>query len=231
MEPSLERRRGPGRRRSDAQGERRLRGLLHDLGHQMTTLSYLVEAVRADTPQDRDSGFRLELLAAEMSRVLDLIDHGIYGLHSDQRPDEQVTVDLRPLAGQVAKLAAFAHDADVELLPGPDVAVQASPALLWRVLTNVVDNAGRAAGPGGRVTVAISQPGETIIEVADSGPGFGRAGPGMASLGLEIVDSLLSSCDGTMAVLCPEGGGTLVRIMLPSRLARQLAQSGASQRA
>ncbi len=229
MEPSLERRRGPGRRRTDTQDERRLRGLLHDLGHQMTTLSYLVEAVRADTPQGQDSGFRLELLAAEMSRVLDLIDHGIYGLHSDQRPDEQVTVALRPLAGQVARLGAFAHEADVTLLPGPEVVVQASPAMLWRVLTNVVDNAARAAGHGGRVTVAISQPSQTIIEVTDNGPGFGAAGPGMASLGLEIVDSLLSSCDGTMEVGSPEGGGTLVRIVLPGRMARHLAGAGAGR--
>ena len=226
MEPSLERRRGPGRRRTDSQDERRLRGLLHDLGHQMTTLSYLVEAVRADTPQGRDSGVRLELLAAEMSRVLDLIDHGIYGLHAEHQPDEQVTVELRGLAGQVAQLAAFAHEADVELLPGPDAEVQASPAMLWRVLTNVVDNAGRAAGPGGRVTLAISQPGETIVEVADTGPGFGAGEPGLASLGLQIVDSLLSSCEGTMEVRSPEGGGTVVRIVLPRRMARQLAGAG-----
>jgi signal transduction histidine kinase len=226
MEPSLERRRGPGRRRTDSQDERRLRGLLHDLGHQMTTLSYLVEAVRADTPQGRDSGFRLELLAAEMSRVLDLIDHGIYGLHSEHQPDEQVTVELRALAGQVAKLASFAHEADVELLPGPHAEVEASPAMLWRVLTNVVDNAGRAAGHGGRVTLAISQPGETIVEVADTGPGFGAGEPGLASLGLQIVDSLLSSCEGTMEVRSPEGDGTVVRIVLPRRMARQLAGAG-----
>ena len=229
MEPSLERRRGRGRRRPDSQDQRRLRGLLHDLGHQMTMLSYLVEAVRADSPQGRDSGFRLELLAAEMSRVLDLIDHGIYGLHSDHRPDQQVTVDLRALAGQVARLAAFAHEADVELLPGPDAVVQASPAMLWRELTNVVDNAGRAASRGGRDTQAVSQPGETIVEVSDTGPGFGAAEPGMASLGLQIVDSLLSSCEGTMDVRSPEGGGTVVRIVLPRRMARHLAGAGAGR--
>jgi signal transduction histidine kinase len=229
MESSLERRRGPGRRRSDTADERRLRGLLHDLGHQMTTLSYLVEAVRADSPQAPDSGFRLELLSAEMSRVLDLIDHGIYGLHSDHQPDEWVTVELRPLAEQVARLAAFAHEADVVVLPGPGVHVQASPALLWRVLTNVVDNAGRAAGHGGRIRVAISQPAETIIEVADNGPGFGAGEAGTAALGLEIVDSLLSSCDGTMDVAVPAGGGTVVRIVLPGRMARHLVGAGAGR--
>ena len=228
MEPSLERRRGPGRRRADTEDERRLRGLLHDLGHQMTTLSYLVEAVRAEPPRSEDSGFRLELLAAEMSRVLDLIDHGIYGLHHDQ-PGSEEPVALRPLAGQVARLAAIAHQAEVVLLPGRDVRIQVSPALLWRVLTNVVDNAARAAGPGGRVTLAISQSRETVIEVADTGPGFGRGAPGTASLGLEIVDSLLASCDGFLEVDSPPGGGTVVRIVLPGRTARRLAGAAAAR--
>lgn len=226
MESSLERRRGAGRRWSDAGDRARLRGLLHDLGHQLTTLSYLVEAVREDTALTEDSGFRLELLAAEMSRVLDLIDHGIYGMQGEHQPEDQASVELRPLASQVAKLAAFAHEADVVLLPGPDVRVHASPATLWRVLTNVVDNAGRAAGRGGRVGVAISQPGETIIEVSDDGPGFGAGRPGSASLGLEIVDSLLASCDGVMHVESPPGGGTRVRIVLPQRLTPRLARAG-----
>ena len=226
MEPSLERRRSPGRR-ADTEDERRLRGLLHDLGHQMTTLSYLVEAVRAEPPQSEDSGFRLELLAAEMSRVLDLIDHGIYSLHHEQ--DGEEPVDLRPLASEVTRLAGVTHKAEVVLLPGPDVQVRASPALLWRVLTNVVDNAARAAGTAGRVTIAVSQPRETIIEVSDTGPGFGSGAPGMASLGLEIVDSLLASCDGILEVDSPAGGGTVVRIILPGRTARRLAGAGSAR--
>jgi signal transduction histidine kinase len=229
MEPSLERRRGHGRRSTDAEAQRRLRGLLHDLGHQMTTLSYLVEAVRADTSMTEDSGFRLELLAAEMSRVLDLIDHGIYRLHPDLLVDDQFAVAIRPLAAQVAHLAAAVHEAEVALAPGPEVSVEISPALLWRVLTNVVDNAARAAGRGGHVRLAVSQPDETVIEVTDDGPGFGAGRPGMASLGLEIVDSLLASCEGIMEVGSSASGGTRVRIVLPGRMALRLARAAARQ--
>jgi hypothetical protein len=39
----------------------------------MTTLSYLVEAVRGDVDLPGDAGNRLELLSLEMSRLLDII--------------------------------------------------------------------------------------------------------------------------------------------------------------
>jgi hypothetical protein len=48
MGSPLERRGSGGRRLSDSRDARALRGLLHDLGHEITTLSYLVEAVRTD---------------------------------------------------------------------------------------------------------------------------------------------------------------------------------------
>src|SRR3981081_1285573 len=97
VDPSLDRRRGRGRRRSDDHDALEVRGLLHDLGHQMTTLSYLVEAVRGDTELPGDAGVRLELLSLEMSRLLDIVAREIPG-----RPEagEVTTVGLRSLAGQ-----------------------------------------------------------------------------------------------------------------------------------
>ncbi len=77
----------------------------------------------------------------------------------------------------------------------------ASPVLLWRVLTNVVDNAARAAGPSGRVEVAVgcwpSRHRGRVLEVLDNGPGFGHGPPGAASLGLGVVTTLLESCGGS----------------------------------
>ena len=45
----------------------------------MTTLSYLVEAVRGDVKLPGDAGSRLELLSLEMSRLLDIIAQEIPG--------------------------------------------------------------------------------------------------------------------------------------------------------
>jgi signal transduction histidine kinase len=226
MESSLDRRRSHGRRRSDGAEALAARGLLHDLGHQMTTLSYLVEAVRGEVVLPDDSGFRMELLSVEMSRMLDILSREIRDSHE---AEEVAVVELGSLSGQVVQLARFAHEASVVLLPGPAVSVEASPALLWRVLTNVVDNAARAAGPEGTVEIGIHQevelhqeqaPAEdpdAVIEVTDDGPGFGGGPPGTASLGLGVVSSLLESCGGRLEVRAPEAGGTRVRIMIPAR--------------
>ena len=110
----------------------------------MTTLSYLVEAVRGDVDLPEDAGFRLELLSLEMTRLLDVIAYEIPGRENAAAVGE---VSLRSLAGQMTQLARVAHESAVMLRPGPEVQVRASPVLLWRVLTNVVDNAARAAGP------------------------------------------------------------------------------------
>jgi signal transduction histidine kinase len=183
----------------------------------MTTLSYLVEAVRGDVDLPEDAGFRLELLSLEMTRLLDVIAHEIPG-QQDAAAVGQVS--LRSLAGQVTQLARVAHEAAVHLRPGPEVQIQASPVLLWRVLTNVVDNAARAAGPEGRVEISVAMlagaPPRAGLEVLDDGPGFGHGPPGVASLGLGVVTSLLASCGGSLEVQAPAGGGALVRIVIPA---------------
>src|SRR3984885_6206052 len=194
VEPSLDRRRGRGRRRSDVEEPLAVRGLLHDLGHQMTTLSYLVEAVRGDVELPGDAGSRLELLSLEMSRLLDIIAQEIPARAGVPAVAE---VELRSLAGQVIKLARIAHEGSVILEPGPEVTVEASPALLWRVLTNVVDNAARAVGPYGRVGVTISaRDGQAAVDEIDDRPGLGQ---------------------GALESRAPESGGAHVRVVVPVR--------------
>jgi len=200
---------------SDDVGALAVRGLLHDLAHEMVTLSYLVEAARGDPALPTTSGARLELVALELSRVLDIIAHG---MSDEQASGAADAVDVRALADQVTQLARVAHEASVAVLPGPTVKIPVSPAVLWRVLYNVVDNAARAAGPDGRVEVAIRQDRKTVIEVTDDGPGFGNGPAGLASLGLRVAESLLKSCGGTLEVSAPStGAGTRVRILLPAR--------------
>jgi signal transduction histidine kinase len=168
-----------------------------------------------DLPED--AGFRLELLSLEMTRLLDVIAHEIPGREDAAAVGE---LSLRSLAGQVTQLARVAHEADVTLRPGPEVQVMASPVLLWRVLTNVVDNAARAAGPAGRVEITVGQlaqpPPRALLEVLDNGPGFGHGPPGAASLGLGVVTSLLESCGGSLEVEAPADGGALVRLVIPA---------------
>jgi signal transduction histidine kinase len=214
MGSPLERRRSEGRRVSDHRDALAMRGLLHDLGHEVTTLSYLVEAVRGDVSLPDESGYRLELLALELSRLQDIIRHGLNG----DMAGEAGPVDVRELAAQLTDLAQAAYPADVRLLPGSAAVITISPVLLWRVLSNVVENAARAAGRSGTVTVAIRQAGTTVIDVTDDGPGFGAGPPGRASLGMQVVTSLLEACGGALAVEAPPQGGTTVLVALPAEI-------------
>lgn len=215
MGSPLERRQARGRRQSDGRDTRALRGLLHDLGHEMTTLSYLVEAVRGDVSLPDDSSYRLELLSLEMARLLDIIRHGLSGM--DTSAAEPVKV--REMTIQLARLAQLAYAADVTLRPGPEATSRINPVVLWRVLSNVVDNAARAAGPSGRVVMDIHHNGRTVIDVTDDGPGFGASPPGLASLGLDIVTSLLESAGGSLMIGSPPAaGGTTVTVVLPREI-------------
>lgn len=222
MGSPLERRRSQGRRLSDSRDARALRGLLHDLGHEITTLSYLIEAVRGDKSLPEDSGYRLELVSLEMSRLRDIIAQGVNGELTSGTAE---AVNVRDLATQLTRLAEHAYEADVSLLPGADVTATIDPLLLWRVLSNVLDNAARAAGRAGRVTLAVRQDEVAVVDVTDDGPGFGAGPPGTASLGLGIVRSLLEACGGSLAVQTPRGGGTTVRVTLPHESAA-LARTG-----
>jgi signal transduction histidine kinase len=217
MEPAQDRRKGPGRRRTDQKLDAfdplAVRGLLHDLGHQMTTLSYLVEAVRSEIDLPQDAQVQMEILALGMSRLLDTIGHEV---PDAPLPAQVTSVNLRSLVGQVVRLAGVRYCTSIVLLPGPDVTLEAASALLWRVLTNVIDNAARATGPEGRVEISLHDKHGAAIDVTDDGPGFGLGPSGTASLGLSVVTSLLEFCGGSLEVRSPQAGGTQVSIQLPA---------------
>jgi signal transduction histidine kinase len=210
---SLDRQRDFGRLPEDQRAPG-TRGLLHDLGHQMMTMSLLTESVRADTSLTAESRRRVELVQQEMFRAMDMITDHIPADRPAGTLSEPEPVEIRELAGEVAGLAQAAYGCEVRLQAGPSVTVLTCPTMLWRVLTNLVDNAARAAGPDGRVDISIRQAIDTVIDVVDDGPGFGLGASGLAGLGLSVVHELLADADGRLEVESRPGGGTRARVVL-----------------
>jgi signal transduction histidine kinase len=208
----------------DGASEYGLRGLLHDLGHQLMTLSLLADSLQADGELPAAARRRSQLMAQETVRALDMISEtGSAGCHQHQPATD--LVDLRELAGQVAQLTDLAYETTVRLAPGQAAFLRVEPMLVWRVLCNIVDNAVRAAGPGGEVRISISRGNGTIVEVTDDGAGFGcgPSGPsGPAGLGLTVVRQLLASCGGQLDISAGPGGGTSVRATFGSRCDRMV---------
>ncbi len=146
------------------------RGVLHDLGHQLMTLSLLAESVRCDDAIPGESRRRIELVRQEAFRAVDMITDHLALVGPSPAAAGSDPADIRELAAQAAQLAELAYGARVELLPGQSAIVPISPAAAWRVLSNLVDNAARSAGPGGHVQISVRQD-------IDIGGGYGGSSP------------------------------------------------------
>ncbi len=193
-------------------GDVEFRGLLHDLGHQMMTLSLLAETVRDDSTLSGSSRQRMELVMQEMMRIVDVITDCMPAGQAGVVCASPSIIDVRRLAGEVSQLAQLAYDTSVVLCPGSPAVLRIGPTLLWRVLANLVDNAVRAAGPDGTVEIRVEQKLDTVIEVIDSGGGFGSGPRGVAGIGLTVVEQLLEAEGGTLDMAAAESGGTCARV-------------------
>ena len=87
---------------------------------------------------------------------------------------------------------------------------------LSRAVSCVLDNALRAAGPGGDVAVEVtSTTHEIIIRVIDDGPGLGFVLT-ENSLGLTITRALVCACGGVFELRPGPARGVIARIVLPA---------------
>jgi two-component system sensor histidine kinase TctE len=147
------------------------------------------------------------------------------------------TVALDALVGEVtARFFDRALQSNIDL--GADatpVSMQADPALLDDLLSNLVDNALRYTPAAGRVTVrALKMNGRPILSVEDTGPGIPEAdrqrvrqrfyrlpnSPGHGSgLGLAIVDEIAKLYGGNLHIGAAggPGAGTLVQVSFPAQ--------------
>ncbi len=84
-----------------------------------------------------------------------------------------------------------------------------------RIISNLLGNATRAAGPGGMVTVEVVTDGTFAeVTVEDTGPGFGKIPKG-EGLGLSIVAQSLARCGGRLEYGRGRGGGVRASLRLP----------------
>jgi signal transduction histidine kinase len=173
--------------------------------------------------------------AEEVERLARLANDLLFLARSDDGALQVVKADVpvEPLLRQAVAtrmLTASAAQVAVEVLPAPGLHADLDADRVRHALDNLLANAVRAAGPGGRTVVeAGAQDGMTTIAVRDSGPGFAaeflpraferftrpdraRSDDGGGSgLGLAIVQAVAEAHGGhATAANRPEGGAEVV---------------------
>jgi signal transduction histidine kinase len=155
----------------------------------------------------------LHYLARAASQLSELLDHLLDRSMHHERLVVWATVEDLVMARQLSQTVHMLLDVDEQ------AAVVASAELLRRAIGNLLENAARAAGTGGTVRLEVSRAADaTVLVVEDSGPGFGTAPGGRASLGLGVVAELVGSVQGSFEIRRSDLGGALLRITIPDRL-------------
>ncbi|MEQ1769376.1 MAG: ATP-binding protein [Devosia sp.] len=213
----------------------------HELRTPLTSLMGFLDTLIGPAARDEAARERfLGIMRQQASRMSRLIDDlmSLSRIEMRQHLKPTGSVDLRKLLAEVREgLETQAKDAGVEVI----VAAQSGAIVtgdreeLYEVFENLVDNAIKYGGDGGKVDIALG-PGRSgydyLVTVTDHGAGIAaehvprlterfyrvdeessrkKKGTG---LGLAIVKHILSRHRGLMAIRSTQGHGTQVDVLL-----------------
>jgi signal transduction histidine kinase len=193
-----------------------LDAVIHDLRQPLAGIRALASV---PLPRAGEDGLPEEL-SERLRRIGELGEWMNELLCSGLLPEEQAAgpaphADAARVVQDVMLAAAASFRGSLRCYQSGAAPVQVDPCQLRRAVGNVVDNATRAAGPGGSVEVRLRRArGRVCVEVEDSGPGFGRMPP-QTCRGLGVTRAVVDACGGAMEIRGRRSGGALVRLMLP----------------
>ena len=207
----------------------RVREVCHDLRQPVAAILMLASAaeMRPDVPERvrdvlQEIMNQTEDISATVRQFLDDAKQGVDGL------GDPVPCNVAGLAAESVERwrATFSGRISLSATEEP-LHVTVDPVLFKRALGNVLSNGTRAAGGTGRVQVTVrrfetAQGERAVIEVDDSGPGFGNI-PAGHGLGLAVVRRTVEAAGGSVEVGEGPLGGALIRLVLPVTPMRPLS--------
>jgi CheY-like chemotaxis protein/anti-sigma regulatory factor (Ser/Thr protein kinase) len=217
------RRRADGLATANRQKEQFLAMLSHELRNPMAPITHAVEVLDRLTPEDASAQQALGVIrrqSRQLSRMVDdLLDATRVASGKVRLVRERVDlVDLARRAVEAVHPSFEKRSQAIALdTPSDEVAVDADPARIVQVLTNLLGNAAKYTDPGGRIELEVTRQGaRAIARVRDNGVGiapelmphlfdmfvqddrhFGRAEGGLG-IGLALARNLASLHDGTL---------------------------------
>jgi signal transduction histidine kinase len=222
----------------------------HDLAAPLAVVKGFVQLVQMDGPVNKQQLHDLQGItqAADQMKAIveDLLELGRIEAIEDLRT-QKLHFD-RVVESTVAAFHPLAEVSAIELVLEPctqTILVVGNPPLLSRALDNLVENAIKYTGSGGRVTIrTYCQQDEVVVSVVDNGPGiseqdlprvfekFFRArhhqdhmGTG---LGLAIVKSIVERHHGRVWAESRKNQGSTFSVALP--LAGRARKQGSGSR-
>jgi nitrogen fixation/metabolism regulation signal transduction histidine kinase len=203
----------------------------HELKNSLTPIRLTVEEMLARQPVS-DRAFMDQAVQIVVSEI-ETLERRVraFSEFASEPPVNPEVFDLNVLIAERVALLKPAHpDTTYSFrldVRGPRV--HAGTDLVKGILTNLLENAAEAAGPGGSVmTISHSQGGHAVVEVHDSGPGlsaearrtlfeptitFKKRGMG---LGLSIARKNALLLGGDITLVKGELGGAAFRVALPA---------------
>lgn len=199
----------PTQRRSGEAGKRDLDRLCHDL-RQCLTAGLLLADLPTERKLDAETQRRFDLLRQTLGHAADLLEK----MNDDQLP-RQRPLDLAELSECCVAVTQVGHRIGYTCESWQPPVVMADPVMIRRAVDNMIDNAVRAAGELGTISVRVgSDLVDAWVEVTDNGPGFGQIEHGTGR-GLSVVTSAVRASGGHLAIISGPGPGTTVRLSFP----------------
>ena len=210
----------------------------HELRTPLTAISGWAETLSADPGANIDQTKRgLGIILKESRRLTTMVEElleftrlqdGRFTLNvvpCDLRTEFEDTVFMygSRLRQEGIVLDYLENDDDIPEIP-------CDPARMKQVFLNILDNAAKHGGDGGRITAEIGlEEKNVVIRIRDFGPGIpeeelplvkkkfykGSSKARGSGIGLAVCEEIVSMHGGTLEIANAEGGGTVVTICLP----------------
>ncbi|HEX2918149.1 MAG TPA: ATP-binding protein [Edaphobacter sp.] len=212
--------------------------IAHEIHNPLDAVSNLLYLMRTGVTEEESRQF-IDMAESELARVTQ-ISRAMLGLYRESRAP--VSIDVKEILEDVLLLTEHRLiELQVMLetdLPGP-VRVNAFPAELRQVFTNLIANAAEACSPGGTIHVSASHKssgpssaGATVV-IRDNGPGipeeilaqlfqpfFTTKGEHGTGLGLWVSRGIITKHGGSINIASSTDSaahGTTVTVFLPEK--------------
>jgi K+-sensing histidine kinase KdpD len=174
----------------------------------------LAAAALAEPGLPQPARIRLEQIVEQAAWISDLIQHSLH--EGEQDAPGACPTDLFRVVSEAVAAERVTWPGEMRVLsPAEPVLTAVHFVVLRRIVANLLDNATRAAGPSGTVTIEIGQNRHSaMLAIEDTGPGFGKIERGLG-LGLAAVSRGIATYGGRLERECGTGGGVRVNLWLP----------------